>query len=219
MDMVSRFVGRGLVLAIVGGGWLLMLASMRTDAMPPQQTTGRLIAAACNGDVAAATRLWEREVSRLSPDERSAALAVMLHTGATMGQPDIVRLALDRGADPDAMTSKGSTALMMAGSTPHAVEVARMLLDAGASVNLEDELGDTALTVAACEGQAELVALLLRAGADPAHANRAGRTVASLARFAGHDELAGSLESSAASFRSRSIRAGSLATNQPTLAR
>lgn len=217
--MVGRFVTRGLVFSIIVAGALLMLASMDRDETT-RRTTGRLMAAACNGDVAAATAEWERSASRLDAAGRRAALATTLHTGATLGHPEIVRLALRWGADPNAATERGSTALMMAATAPRGSEIVQLLLDAGARPDACDELDNTALTAAAIDGNAAVVDLLLRAGSDRGHANQFGRTAASMARLAGHDELARSLDDAAdPSARNRSSRAGSLATNQPTFAK
>jgi ankyrin repeat protein len=56
-----------------------------------------------------------------------------------------------------------------------------------------EESGATALHIAAGEGQADMVASLLAAGADPALTDGAGRTPAAVARLMGHQGLAARL--------------------------
>ena len=74
---------------------------------------------------------------------------------------------LAAGADPNTVVSRGQTVLMTASRSGHAAAV-RALLDHGARVDAqEDLLGETSLTWAAAENHADIVALLLKANADP----------------------------------------------------
>ena len=68
---------------------------------------------------------------------------------------------LAAGADVNAATAKGVTALMRAAATGNAALVQR-LLDAGADVRATDSEGNTALRLA--DKNADVVVLLLQAG-------------------------------------------------------
>lgn len=76
------------------------------------------------------------------------------------------RLALLMGADPNAHTSNGTTALMLAAQTGLWFHV-KDLIDKGADVNRRNEDGETALFMAVRVGDVTTVDILLRHGADP----------------------------------------------------
>ena len=86
------------------------------------------------------------------------------------GYTEVVRLPLDRGADPNTTNAsyyktEGNTALMAAVQGGH-IDTATLLLDRGAQVNATAVYGHwTALTLACTRGDAELVKLLLARGA------------------------------------------------------
>ena len=79
------------------------------------------------------------------------------------GYDDEVRFLLDRGADVNAKTNFGSSALMAASFAGHDSTV-RLLLSRGADVNADRD-GDTPLTYARDRHHPEIVALLRQAGA------------------------------------------------------
>lgn len=91
----------------------------------------------------------------------------MLHAAALGGDADLVRLVIDRGVPVDARDGMGETPLFTAllGDSPAAV--VRCLAGAGAGVNERACFHATALHTAARYGQADVVELLLAAGADP----------------------------------------------------
>lgn len=72
---------------------------------------------------------------------------------------------LHRGAEVDARSNKGKTALHYASSNGHA-EVIKTLLEHGATVDARDHFGHTSLMLAANYGCNECVAHLIRHGAD-----------------------------------------------------
>lgn len=78
-------------------------------------------------------------------------------------------LALDNGADPNARSVRGATAMMIAierGTRDRAKAFVTAMLDRGADVNARNERGETALMVAAYVGNDAVASLLLDRGAD-----------------------------------------------------
>jgi ankyrin repeat protein len=94
---------------------------------------------------------------------------------ATQYESDAAQLLLEKGANVNAKTSTGRTALMQAIDGPkqfdndhHVVyspRIAQLLIAAGADVNAHDDAGNTALTLAAKRGYDDMAAALRRAGA------------------------------------------------------
>jgi cytohesin len=82
-----------------------------------------------------------------------------------MPKPEVIRLLLAAGADPNAVDFEGATPLMYAAKVERP-EVLRALLAAGADPDAQDAQGRTALMYAADHCQTESVRLLVQAGAD-----------------------------------------------------
>lgn len=97
-----------------------------------------------------------------------------LHEDADEGALETVDLLLERGADPDAASERGSPLLIA--SFDGRDEVAIALLDGGADVDSEDPDGWTPFVAASSIGDAELVEMLLARGADIDHRTNAGDT-------------------------------------------
>ena len=121
---------------------------------------------------------------------------------AAGGYGEMVRLLLARGAEVNAESSRGDTALHMAARRGHA-EVVRLLLAAGAEVDADDAPdGFTPLLYAAMSGRAEVVRLLLAAGADKeAELDREGQTPLWLAALNNHPDVIRELLQAGADFR------------------
>ncbi|MDQ3170198.1 MAG: ankyrin repeat domain-containing protein [Acidobacteriota bacterium] len=140
-------------------------------------------------------------VRALLDGDASAAGAVAgdgfhaLGLAAYFKQPAIVRLLLDRGADPNQAAGNAAkvTALHAAVSS-NQLQAAEWLLDAGADVNARQQMDYTPLMGAAANARAELLDLLLARGADPSLATTDGKTAADLARDHGHEDVARRLE-------------------------
>jgi ankyrin repeat protein len=120
-------------------------------------------------------------------DERSPDGFSALHLAAFFGRPEVARLLLDRGADPNLWATGGLHVrpLHSAVAGGHE-EVARLLVEAGADVGAAQDGGYTPLMGAAQNGSAGTVALLLERGADPKAYNQDILTAAELADRAGH---------------------------------
>lgn len=139
-----------------------------------------LFSAIRRGAVAEADR-WL--VSGASPDSvdtegTPALMAATLFAGA-----DMVKLLLDRKADPNRTDAAGATALMWA--VPD-VEKVRLLLARGANVNAQSGSGRTALLVAAAYPRTvSVLRLLVEDGADVRARDRADTTALALAARSG----------------------------------
>jgi ankyrin repeat protein len=91
------------------------------------------------------------------------------------GDPDKVRVSLERGADPNARFEEGDDVLGDAVIERH-VQIIQMLLGAGARPNVTRSDGTTPLYWAAQSGRIELVELLLAGGASVAEETDHERT-------------------------------------------
>jgi ankyrin repeat protein len=81
--------------------------------------------------------------------DRRGGVTPLMHAAA-LGSPDAVRRLLDAGADVNAKSAAGATALMWAAADPAKV---RLLVDRGADVKAVSESGRTALLLAAMSDQ------------------------------------------------------------------
>jgi ankyrin repeat protein len=102
-------------------------------------------------------------------------------------KPDMARLLLERGADPDVRSPDGFTPLMLAAGDNH-VQTVKVLLEYEATVDLDlwhtrdgAKSGWTALAFAAERGNSEVVLLLAEAGANIDHRVDDGSTALHLA--------------------------------------
>ena len=112
----------------------------------------------------------------------------MLLDAAQAGNLDGVRSAIGKGADLDARTEQGRTALLLAIRANH-VEVASALIAAGADVNAKDANRDTPFLYAGAEGRDAILKLILATGkADLKDTNRYGGTALIPAADRGHVE-------------------------------
>jgi len=89
-----------------------------------------------------------------------------LQEAARRADADAVRVLITDGADVNARTGDGSTALLWA-SYKDDLASADLLIRAGADVTLANDLGATPIWAASRNGSAAMVETLLSAGADP----------------------------------------------------
>jgi ankyrin repeat protein len=115
-----------------------------------------------------------------------------LAVASYQGHAKMVALLLNAGADKEAKTEDGFTALLVAiqngHENGHALCVEH-LLNAGADPNAKSNVGDTALLMAAQADKAECIKLLLKSGADTKNVdtkNLQGSTALMAAASQGH---------------------------------
>jgi len=146
-----------------------------------------LLQAAGRGDVAWLSRLLD---SGCDPNTvHPATGASALYNACFAGQPEVVRLLLARGADPnkrltyrspvDGRIEVGVVALMLAGSAP----IVEMLLGAGADPKAKMEDGRTVLMRLIGVAPSDVIRRLIDAGADPAARANDGRAAADIVRW------------------------------------
>eukprot|EP01049_Picozoa_sp_SAG25_P019447 SAG25_NODE_6123_length_586_cov_1.032854_1_plen_195_part_11 len=91
------------------------------------------------------------------------------------GSIAVVRLLLERGADPCRIDSRESTPLMMAAGDED-VDMLQLLLARDVPVDTVDACGSTAFHLACLQSQVECVEALVRAGCDMGLRDRDGAT-------------------------------------------
>jgi len=134
--------------------------------------------AAATGRVGRVRELLEKNpelVKAYSPDGWTA-----LHLN--FGNPEIVKLTLDRGADIDAVSKNKFSATPLQGAAAmQNLELARLLIARGANVNCRGDEGGSPLHEAAGHGQIELAKLLLDHGAKLNAKDNQGKTPLTIA--------------------------------------
>ena len=88
---------------------------------------------------------------------------------ANRGNAELVRLMLQRGADPNRPGLGGETPLLQAIFHPPNPDIARLLLEAGADPNQPNEDGQLPLNWAVRNGYYKVAQVVLEYGADPNH--------------------------------------------------
>jgi ankyrin repeat protein len=107
---------------------------------------------------------------------------------ARAGDVTVMRLLLERGADPNITTFSGTTALMAAAGVnwqfsqtydegpEHLLEAVKICADLGQDVNAVNSMGVTALMGAANRGSDDIIKFLVSKGADLNAKDKEGRT-------------------------------------------
>ena len=145
-----------------------------------------LILASMRGDVRGARRLLSlglvdvncfkgEPLSETTWNSTSAFGTTPLHWAAQYGHAELVKLLLDRGANPDSKCIVGRTPLHRTAEYGH-TDLVKLLMDRGADPNEADKSGTTPLHWAAKSGRACLVKLLIERGADPDKKDDTGKT-------------------------------------------
>ena len=105
---------------------------------------------------------------------------------------ETVRLLIAHGADVNAKTKDGTTALMESAVRGY-VEIANVLIDSGADVNAQDNVGWTSLFWAAFSRRTDTVRALLEKGANVNAKNKYDDTALIHAAYAGDTDTVGVL--------------------------
>ena len=95
--------------------------------------------------------------------------------------PEPVKLLVEQGANINAQTGSGDTAVILAGWVSKNLQLVRYLVEQGADVNIPNENGDTPLIDAAYLGTNDIFEYLLNNGADADIANNSGDTAMTMA--------------------------------------
>jgi ankyrin repeat protein len=155
---------------------LTRLQAMLSSGADPnvQETRGGatpLMYAASVGSVEAMTLLLDRGAD---PKIRNSAESTPLMWSAT----DIrkVRVLVDRGANVNAVSSRGRTALFLAAMSAPSAEIVKLLMARGVDVKVVDAFKMSALHAATWGSDTETIRLLVDAGLDVNAANVAGFT-------------------------------------------
>lgn len=121
-----------------------------------------------------------RTGGRFKPAHSQKRLREALIAACRENRETEVKRLLDQGADPNARTKTGMTALMIASAAGYAESV-ELLLDKAADVNAMDRQGMTALMFAAREGRPNVVELLMEQRAYVNAKNSRGKTALRIA--------------------------------------
>lgn len=118
-------------------------------------------------------------------NERTEDGYTPLHRAAQKGNPDVISFLIAHQADVTSVTKTGESPLHIACFHRKTAAVGRLLQTAAREhINVQDtQHGMTALQVAVSRGAADIVELLLKAGADPMSRDRYGNDVIELAKF------------------------------------
>ena len=118
--------------------------------------------------------------------------ATPFYLAAIAGDPDVMRLLLANGADPEARLDNGTTPLMAASGLNYSawrsridassyLETARLLIGLGADIHAINDEGWTALHAATLGGHQPVVEYLLEQGANLNARTKLGQTVLGMA--------------------------------------
>ncbi len=136
----------------------------------PDRKTVRVLEALRKGDRKTVETILNDDRNIIN--KRGADGATPLMVAALYSEPALVRLLLERGADPNLKNDAGATALMWAVDD---LEKSRLLVEHGADVNAQSGDGRTPLMIAAAQfGAAPVIKLLLDHGANASAKSPAG---------------------------------------------
>lgn len=177
-----------------------MLAKAHIKMIDPatgaaSEADAQLLESAASGDVDGVQGALEHGADVNAMDGRGTSA---LRWATQREYADIVTFLLDAGADINAASYTGWTALLDACFFNDDVEMVRLLLEQGADVNHVTEMNGTALMFAALGGSLEMVKTLLEAGTDPrvaiSQGEDRGMTALAYARSKGHHAVVELLE-------------------------
>jgi ankyrin repeat protein len=166
--------------------WSTLPSRKTEDPVPSLDILKELLARNANPDTPL-TRALPGRSGMDSGDTSLNAGATALMRAARSGDTAVMRLLLEKGANPKLTTKDGNTALMFAagvgyrdkntrGSESEALEALKLTVNAGLDVKQVNTAGDTALHGAASRGADSIVEFLVDRGADLNLKNKRGFT-------------------------------------------
>lgn len=138
--------------------------------------------AAQMGDIISFKKLLKK-VPNVNEKDEDGFTALMYSEHA-----DITRELIEAGADVNATSNDGRTALMLAASSGF-IDIVNILLDNKANVNMATEDGWTALTYAVDHGYLDMVKILIESGANVNTSSDLDETPLSIAKYSNHSEI------------------------------
>ena len=161
-------------IACASGNWRLARFLIEHGARPePAGGQPALLAAVSGDDDPGGAQLLLRHKARV--DSRGAEQRTALMQACAAGNPEVVAVLLDAGADRNAHDAHGLTPLLEAARNGHTAVVQRLAL-AKANSQAVDEHQRNALMLACMAGaEAELLRVLMAMGVDARHVDDQGR--------------------------------------------
>ena len=105
---------------------------------------------------------------------------ILLHSASYFGRPEMVRILLDYGADPNAKNPRGETALHVVSRGRHdpqdGIRVGQLLRESGVDVNVQGKDHNSPLHSTTYSGELEVACVLLDHGAKANAKNNWGET-------------------------------------------
>jgi len=150
-----------------------------------------LMRAAFEGQVRAAEVLLNAGADANGRDRHGLTA---LDSAVGVGQVQMVDILLKHGARVDSANSAGHTALHFVAYPINGVEICRRLLEMHPRLDAQDEMGRTPLHRAAEVNNADVVTVLLEAGANPKILDHDGETAFQLAQRRGAKEAMATLK-------------------------
>lgn len=129
-----------------------------------------------------------RDVKNIYKDESPVLPLMVSRFSEDPKLLDKVKRAIEQGANINARTSSGDTAIIMIGWNTNNLELIRYFIELGADLNISNNNGDTPLMDAAYLGKLDILRYLLKSGAKLNLTNKKGRTALDLARIEGNKE-------------------------------
>uniref|UniRef100_A0A7S4L983 Uncharacterized protein n=1 Tax=Guillardia theta TaxID=55529 RepID=A0A7S4L983_GUITH len=159
-------------------GLLALLQEVEVDAKDATGWTALHWAASRGREEAARTLLD----NKADPNASNHLLWAPVHDAARSGNPSILKLLKEAGADMLAKTDGDCTALHFAAKYDRVDAIKFLLMDEKADVNERNKAGQTALFIASSHGNEAAVRALVEGGASVLISDKASRTPEDMAK-------------------------------------